>query len=96
MKYYRLWCAQSYWTSNDEIYVMAESVIDACLQCYERFPHDLVEYCEEITEDEHGLHIEINNLDDIFMVIFLAGEDVIISRIGIGNYKLYVYDDYME
>ena len=49
-----------------------------------------------ITEDEHGLHIEINNLDDIFMVIFLAGEDVIISRKGIGNYTLYVYDDYME
>lgn len=53
MKYYRLWCAQSYWTSNDAVYIIAESETDAYLQCYERFPYDLVEDCEEITEQEY-------------------------------------------
>jgi len=53
MRFYRIWCAQSYWSSNKAIYIKAESETDAYLEAYESYPYDLVEDCEEISESEY-------------------------------------------
>ena len=53
MKYFRIWVSRSWWSSNDCIYVRANDEIDALGEAYESYPYDLVEDCEEITEEEY-------------------------------------------
>ena len=53
MKYFRIWVSRSWWSSNGCIYVRANDEIDALGEVYESYPHNLVEDCEEITEEEY-------------------------------------------
>lgn len=54
MKYWCVWVSRPWYTSNEDIYIEAESEDDALLEAMEEYDHDNIDSIEEVTEEEYN------------------------------------------